>query len=272
MRPYSDQFAKEEVFAAPYISTFQVSNVELKFLAADHANNVEHPTFKTINSIIGSFKPELIILEGFEDNGQFSSPSQIAHAEQCNADGYKSCGEPSYAVYLANKSSIPFISGDPSDVMILPEFQSQNYTTQDLIGLRLIQLIPQWRRAGELNSETTPARLEKRAAWYSEKLKSPEIFTFATLKQWYFRQTGEQFDFNKIGSSTVAPTNDVNSTNLNKMSFQTGLIRDSYLIRKIQLGLNKYQKVLIVYGQGHLVKTRKVLENTLEKSKDQKLF
>ncbi|WP_374028920.1 hypothetical protein [Bdellovibrio bacteriovorus] len=272
LRPYSEEYAKEENLTSPYVATFKSSEIELNFLAAGHANNIDHPTFKTIKSIIESFAPDFIVLEGFEDNGQISSPAQIAHAEQCNADGFKSCGEPSYAVYLANKKSIPFVSGDPSDSMILPEFHSKNYTTQDLIGLRLIQLIPQWRRAGELNPETTPARLEKRAAWYSEKLKSPEVFTFITLKQWYFDNTGETFDFNKIGSSTVAPTDNAKSTKLNKMSFQTGLMRDSYLLSKIQFGLNRYQKVLVVFGQGHLVKTRKALEKAMGKSEDQKLF
>lgn len=272
LRPFSEEYAKEEKFTSPYVATFKNSEVELKFLAADHANNVDHPTFKTVKSIIESFRPDFLVLEGFEDDGQISSSAQIAHAEQCNADGFKSCGEPSYAVYLANKKSIPFVSGDPSDSMILPEFHSKNYTTQDLIGYRLIQLIPHWRRAGELNPETTPNRLEKRAAWYSEKLKSPEVFTFITLKQWYLDNTGEKFDFNKIGSSTVAPTNNAKSTKLNQMSFQAGLIRDSYLMSKIQLGLNKYQKVLVVFGQGHLVKTRKVLEKTMGKSEDQKLF
>ena len=272
LRPYSEEYAKVESFTSPYVATFKNSEVELRFLAADHANNIDHPTFKTVKSSIENFNPDFIVLEGFEDNGQISSSAQIAHAEQCSTDGFKPCGESSYTVYLANKKSIPFVSGDPSDSMILPEFHSQNYTTQDLIGLRLIQLIPQWRRAGELNPETTPARLEKRAAWYSEKLKSQEVFTFKTLRQWYFDKTGENFDFNKIGSSTVAPTNNATSTKLNHMSFHTGLIRDSYLISKIQLGLNKYQKVLVVFGQGHLVKTRKVLEKTMGKSEDHKLF
>lgn len=254
LRAYSDEYAKEETLVAPYVSTFNTETNVLKFLATDHANKTEHPTFKTVKSIFEKFKPELVILEGFEDGGQLSSPSQIAHADRCNAEGYQSCGEPSYAVYLASRTSIPFVSGDPSEQMILPVLQSKGYSTQDLIGYSLMQLIPQWRRAGELDSETTPARLVKRATWYSEQLNSPETFTFETLKQWYFNQTGEKFDFNKIGTSSVAPTNDGKSTNLNKLSFQVGLIRDSYLVSKIQFGVNKFQRTLVIFGQGHLVK------------------
>lgn len=204
--------------------------------------------------------------------GRKPFPSYVQHAKECSLQEYKSCGEPSYAAYVATQLDIPFVSGDPSDNDILPFLFDKNYSSDDLIGYRLIQFIPQWRRAGELDFDTTPTRLEKRAVWYSQKLKSKNIFTFQSLKEWFTTKTGLPFDWNKIGTSTVSPEIGPQSTNLNKLSYNVDLARNAFLLKKIEENINTRKKVLVIFGQGHLVMLRPALEEALGKSTDKKVY
>ena len=59
----------------------------------------------------------------------------------------------------------------------------------------------------------------------------------------------------------VAPISIMDSTYFHKISSTISLAREKFLNDLIENKLNKYSKVLVIYGGGHLVKSRFVYES-----------
>ena len=79
-------------------------------------------------------------------------------------------------------------------------------------------------------------------------------------------------DAARINTETSAPLAGPGATNINAIARAVGKIRERHLLQQIANQMNQTSRVLVVYGQGHLVEARKVLQQMLGEPKSQKFF
>lgn len=219
----------------------------LFYVNANHVKGIENPTCETIKLAMEKYQPDVIILET-------EKPPNI---EQAKASGFNR--EADYAAYLASENKTPIICGEPSDAEMYPEMQKRGYSTQDCAGFFLLRAIPQNRRENPEFNETDFANKPKNQEYLENFGKADKTQNLAAFKDWYASKTGNT-DFVKIEGRELAPNSASNASYLQKMSLETGIIRENNVIGKISEQLGEHNKVMVVYGGGHLVQSRPVLE------------
>lgn len=271
--PYSSKNNSLEVYKAPYITTYIKKAKTLKFIAAAHSNQIEGATFKTILDVFNSFRPHILILEGFENKNEISPIWYIEHSKDCKKENYQNCGEAEYAAFLASENKVPFVAGEPTDLTILKHIQKRSYTVDDLVGFYIIRLIPQWRRKNILQNEDLENRIVRVAnKILRENLSIDDSYSWVRFNSWYKKKLEDQFDPSKITEDSISPRIDKNPTFLNILSHEIGMARERHIVKIIETTINQYDRVLVIYGAGHLVKQRAVLADMFGTHKDEKLY
>ncbi len=272
IRHWSLDYQKQESYEAPYISVFSKNDKQLIFVAADHENSMDSKTFKTIEQVILKEKPDFLILEGFQNNEEVSPQWYIDYANKCSTSRFRKCGEPSYAAFIANQKNIPFAGGEIKDTMILKGLNEIGFQEIDVVGFYLLRMIPQLKKQKKIDITNQISQISKYLTRFSNNLNTPNIVTFNQFKEWYELHSSLKRSYLDLGSMDVAPINGSAGTYFQKISAHIGMIRERYLVQLIDKSLKKYNKVLVIYGAGHLVKSRRVYENTFGSSVDTKLY
>src|SRR5260221_4801903 len=137
LKSYELQLEEELPLQRPFIACHKNHEQELCYIGSDHSSDINSKTFKLIRKTIEEFKPDLLVLEGFETNKGLSPIAMINYVRKSctpsSSDDFK-CGEPQYAVHLAHLMNIPFIGGEPDDEEIFTPLQGQGYEKDDIFG------------------------------------------------------------------------------------------------------------------------------------------
>lgn len=246
LRPWSENIDRMQ---APYVSFL---NGKLAYVAVKHDQGVESPTFQLIKKTIDDFKPSIIILEGSAAHVGISPLNLPSYYERCQPDFFK-CGEPQYTGWLAFKKRIPIVFGEPTDEDVKKEFLARKYTEQDLLGYYFLRYYNEKSVSGEqeFNKSTTWFRSEERF-----NIPSSLVFTYQDFLKWYLSKTGKAFDPQHV--------EDPFSKNLGRfllvLAQKISNYRDANITRMVAHYLDRYDKVMVVYGAGHFATQRKVLE------------
>lgn len=251
----------------PYYAHYKKNNKELIFIAAKHRVDPKSKTFLLIKDAFQKYRPDILIFEGFPTTENPSPKKYFNYATKCwKQEKHQKCSEPSYGVFLAIKKETPFLGGEPPNLNILKFIESQNYNAKDLLAFYAIRMIPQWKKRGQIhkNFSKTMEKLIQRTAKY--KLEKPTLtLSYSDLTSWYQKKMGQVLNKKNISSQDFAPLNTPQATYLQKFSYSISKARDRHLVQLIAKTMNQYQRTLVIYGSGHLLKQRKVLEKMLGK-------
>ena len=269
---WTDQAQRSEPFRTPYVSTFKKGNKELIYIAVEHANSLQSKTFKTIRDTITIEKPNFIILEGFSYNNEITPGWFLKYSRKCKESQFTKCGEPSYAAILAEQGDIPFAGGEPTDKEVFNDLRVHGFNHLDAVSFYLLRQIPQLRRQQKLEEDNFKEQGQRYLDNFSKGFGQEDVITFEEFEQWYAHHTKNQRPYLEIRSQDVAPIQNQNSTFLHKISATISLTREKFLNHIIEDKLKKYSKVLVIYGGGHLVKSRKVYEDYFGLSKNKQLY
>ena len=171
-------------------------------------------------------------------------------------------GEPSYAAALALKNNIPYIGGECGK---LKDRLDKRFTAKDLAGYYVILQIPYW-------SRMNPGKIPDFDTWFNELMSGlkkslwidPALeFTSDEFTRWYESKNHGKFEFSQINSEAPAPVSGENALFTQKMGFQFALLRDTNILQVITDMLNKFDRVLIVYGAGHYAAQKVALADML---------
>ena len=231
------------------VAHYEKGEKNLFYVNAAHVNGIENPTCETIKLAMEQYKPDAIILE----------LRQVPHdLEALKKDEFKA-GESCYAAYLALEHKIPIICGEPSDAQMYQEMQKRGYSEQDTAGFLLLRSIPQNRQNNPEFNETDFSNHHANKEHLEIFGKGDKAQNLVAFKDWYTNKTGNT-DFIKIDGRELAPNSAPDASYLQKMSLETGVIRENNVIGKISEQLGEHDKVMVVYGGGHLVQSRPVLD------------
>lgn len=269
IQTYTQTLEYKEKFRAPFIASYNYGDKNLVYVAALHTDGDQNATHQTIKKAI-EMKPHFLIVEGSAFS-IISDPDDIAYANACLKKKFKNCGEDAFAVTEALKAQIPFSYGDPSDAAIHATLKKRFISDDELIAFYTLKNIPQWKRgemkAGEIGLSWNK-KLAAALSRASKKFRAKSTMTESKFKKVYKSKMGKDFNFDDITDETLRPQIDQNPKWSNKLAYSIDVLKNQFLVKQIELRLNKYKKVLVVYGSSTLIKHRPMLKEVFGDSTD----
>ena len=224
------------------VTHFSKDGKDLYYINAQHEDealgdkhNPHNATYETIRAAFRKYGFKAVVIEG--KDGQ----NWTTHEE-------------GVASNLAREKGIPIIGGEPSDKDILEGMKQAGYNGKDQMGFYLMRVIP-YLKTKDNFATAADEYLQKHESLQhipeNERLKN-----FDEFKQWYKQHAQKEFDTNN--KDDLAPIRD--GTELQKMAYLTGKIREESIDPKIMNAVNEYGSVLVVYGAGHLIESQPKFE------------
>lgn len=263
---------QNEKFRSPFVALFQRGKKVLIFVAGDHGTGINSPAAKTIRQAFKTNKPQAVIVEGLSSSGKNDADDRLRQAKAFAAEWPDEFPENYYPIYLADQTGIPYVGGEPGLNIKLDALKPLGYEAEDLLGLSIGANI------GALSDDCSKSRdmcakmHNEMAARTARELGIPGAYGYDDFEQWYSRRVGPQKPPHQLTAEDCKPVGGPKATYLQTMAFHLELIRETSIVRQVERMLNAHDRVLIVYGSGHLVRQREVWKNALGPSKDLKPF
>jgi hypothetical protein len=272
LRSWSEEAAAAEPFPEPYVSLFRGDGKSLLYVAGDHVYGVENATIRTLEKAFREFEPQAVVAEGF-GSGEASDPSFLEEVLRCARPPWDQCSERDYAVFLAHRAGIPFAGGEPDDVDILHALKEAGRSVDDMLGFYLLRSIPGWRRGGMRDAAAFEREAERFLRRLSVRLGGPGFrFGLPDFLRWFERHNAAGKPLLEITEWDAGPRDGPEASFFNAICRATELPRERSVLGRIAAALDRHDRALVIYGSGHLVKSRKALEAMLGKSVDSKPF
>ena len=255
----------EAVNSLPFTAIFDDKQTKLYFIASLHQNSVDSLTFKLINKAFQECDPQILIIEGLEREKGYSYQRFVDIVNK--SKNIENLGEPFYAVSLAQKRNIPFVGAEPTDKFILSQLFQYGYTVNDFVGFIVVRQIPEWKRRNELKGNNFNSLFNELLTITAKNLSvnRKTLFLKNEFITWFKKKLNTNFDINKIDTNLCAPYSDKDAIYTQKINFVINKIRNIYISQVIADNLNKYNRVLVVYGGSHYFQLKEILVNMLEK-------
>jgi hypothetical protein len=264
IRDYTREAAN--VWRAVAVTHFQQDNKNLYYINAHHVTNTNNATCETVRKAILAFEPQLVIIEGLPTQCGISPAGYLdyLHAEEVPRNF--PAGEISYAAFLASQKGIPFVGGEPSDEDTFANMEAEGYSIQDVMAFYLVRSIPQYRQHGQIINEVTFD------AFATEFLRDDGNFghvapsqrlTLQEFKAWFESHSRASQTLLTITPEDFAPYASEDADYLQRLNRALTLIRERHLNALIGNALSDHDKVLVVYGDGHLFQSSRVFEQML---------
>lgn len=273
--PYSREVS-ESFPDGPYVAEFAQGRKRLHYVAATHTctakdkngNIISHthnPTMALIDEQLAKSQPDFVI---FEMPDRMNAQNPTHPPEKLGDPEYERqlLSEAAYGSYHAQRLGIPYTGAEPAEEVMLDEMQKKGYHKHDIAYFYALRHIPNITQGGKADvDEATIAAVlnEKLQLWHKELgFDNGEVLDYDGLKQWFsYHNKDPGHRLPKTRSGDFAPLH--HGSFFQRMSADTGDIREQNLNRKIEEALNKYDKVMVIYGGGHLAQSYDVYADVL---------
>jgi hypothetical protein len=230
-------FAVREGIAFPTGAHFQeeTSGKQLYYVAARHANHQNHLTCQLIQEAIQSYKPDVLILEGFDND-----PDMIeALIKEDEGIDLKNCSEVEYAIHLALKNEISFVGAEPTEDFIRKKLKKQGYQEYDITYRDFIGSINESVRRGQ--------NFESLKEYYDAYFSGGDVKWF---ESWYSSVMNEDPSLEWFkNSECTAPIKD--GDYVQKLTHAISDLRNENILKTIDKSIEEYDRPMVIYGCSH---------------------
>ena len=199
-----------------------------------------------------------MIVEGFGTHEGPSPDRLLQDARRKVRDG--ACPEPLYAAVLAADRNIRFIGGEPPASITANALRSLG-SDRDALGWLVVRGLGQARREegpGALNE-----KVSRMLPGIKNRFKLKANMDLRGFKAWFNERSGKPFTPQNPDVGRVAPMAGPNAHFLERLAVQVMLAREKHLVSLEAQMLQEHQKVLVVYGAGHLIYEMAVLNQMM---------
>lgn len=248
------------------VTRFQKHNKNLFYINTHHVTGTDNATCETVRKAMLAYKPQLLIIEGLPTQCGISPPGYLDYLYHEEVPHHFPTGEISYAAFLASQNGIPFIGGEPSDEDTFACMEAEGYAVKDVMAFYLLRVIPQYRQQGKVIDEATfddfatdflRDDLSFSHVPASQRLKLQEF------KPWYESHCSDLQTLSTITPEDFAPYASEDANYLQRLNRILTLIRERHVDTLIGKALSDHDKVMVVYGDGHLFESSPVFEKML---------
>jgi hypothetical protein len=273
IRPYNRELQSLAPYRTPYYGYFHKDSKELYYIAAGHQPGPDNDTFKAIREIIQKAKPQIIVIEGLAAERGLSPDFYKIIAQQKEKEDFKTSVEPEYAAYQAIQADIPFIGAEPSDKTVFDQLRQKNYSDNDVVAFYTLRNIHYWVDLDKINEQSFDQKaqfyLDNLRYYHENNIPAENRLTVQGLKDWFAKHSPiKGKSILSVNTDDVAPISSPDATYIQKLSASVDEVRERNIDTEFANVLSNYDRVLVVYGSAHLLKSRKVIEKMLGPGKD----
>jgi hypothetical protein len=271
LRAVTEEAYAEEPLEAPYVARFELGPKRLTFVATNHETGPETASARTVARAFEDDEPRMLVVESF-DARPATGKKYRAHVLTLAEKGCADCEESEYAACLAYRRGIPVLGGEPTDRQILKELLRQKYSVEDFLGFYTARQIPIWRRLGQLE-QFTLERLTDHFLEYVRKESGVETpFEYPDFLRWFGAHEVQRRSAADLTVDDTAPYGGPETNYFQRIAFAADRRRETAIVGHIESALDRRDRVIVVYGSGHLVKQRKIWEKMFGAPKSSKYF
>jgi hypothetical protein len=244
----------------PFVAEFTRNGKCLYYIAASHEGGVKSATLRTVKYAFDIFKPDVVVVEGIPNTGETSPAWYLEQCRQQAESDFAQGGEGSYATVLAAERGIDFIPGEPSAQVLYEGLLKQGYKLEDLVSwhIAMVLSVPT-SYGGAANDREMREHVERCARNSLEEVGKRDVaFGFDDFCKWYSEKMGVEFSVEHVRAADCFPSDGENANFLQKMMAAADRTREPHIVKIIAEQLNKYDRVLVVYGAAHAGKQEPV--------------
>ena len=245
---------------SPCFVHYRMGNRELVFLGTRHGIRLHSPSHRLIEEVIKGFQPDCLIIEGSETRMGKSHSGLLKDARRMVADG--ACPEPLFAAVLAADRQIEFVGGEPPASDTAQALRKLG-SDRDALGWLVVRELGQVRR--EKGLDQLDARIQGMLPWIKRKFGLRTDMELVDFKEWFFERTNHPFSAENLRFARTAPLAGPSATFFEKAAIEVILARERHLLSLEARLLSRNRRVLVVYGGGHLIYEKPVLDDMLGK-------
>jgi len=239
------------------VTEFQRDGKHLYYINAHHVSGTDNPTRTTVRQAITRFNPNLVIVERLETGTEF-----VKFVNEESASDFKRGGEAEYAAHLAMQHNIPFKGAEPSDKDLTAGMKELGYSAKDVMAFYLLRSIPVWRNQGVLDQSSFGERAAGHLEYWQRRAGVPEteMLSFQGFMGWFEKHNTTGKTLLKIDNNDIHPTISSDANYFQKLHHNLDPIRERHIDTVIAKSFTEHDRVLVVYGDGHLVKSQFVFQ------------
>jgi len=165
-------------------------------------------------------------------------------------------GEPAFAAALASAKSVPYIGGEAGPAEVFQHLEKQGYSSSDAANFYILRSMVSDKQLMGLDE----SRLFQLAA---NQFPLPRHPSWGEFNRWFDMHNISGKSLMDMESIDVAPTRSEGSSYFNTISHHVSTAREMHLNGVIADAINRYGSVVVVYGEGHHVKSASAYESAL---------
>lgn len=269
LRPVTDEAYSAEPFSAPFVSVFQRGSKRLVFVSGDHGHGKDSAVAKTIRAAFGAHRPQAVVVEGVD-------PAYIERHHEYAARRLREeperVAESEIAADLAHRAGVPCFTGELRDREEFEALRRAGFTIEDYVFYYMAASIPSWRKDGRLGSPDFRARAAEYMSGNARSAGVDRRFSYEDFERWYAAKARLAKPPEELSYNDGGPHPGPGRNHLQSIAWARDLPRERRIALVVEGLLNRHDRVMIVYGSGHLVKQRKLWERLLGPSKDSKPY
>lgn len=240
----------------PYTIQLNKGKKQLLAIGVSHTYDYNNPQIEIIRQKFQNFNPDITINEGGQINKIF--PNEI--------DAVTSNGEVGLLKYLSDSNSKGLINGDIEDSLEF-KIMLRKYSADDLLLYYIMERLIVPHLNGAYHNQDINELYEKAIQkWFiQENFPVNENWkTFIGFKKLYNYKIGHNLEL------TINPDIELfDYVNPNckycEIGRESKIVRDSVLLEKIQSELKSNERVMVVFGHGHILAIEPALKKMMIK-------
>lgn len=240
---YQKMGVNEMVF--PKILRLEGKQKKLLYFGTYHSNQPQDSLFDKIKASFMEFKPKFVLHEGGTNWPIYTSIDSTIRVS----------GEPGYFIKLAQAYNLPYSNLEPTEISEFTSLQEQ-FKKGDILLMYICRQIDQQQRINQSNT-LSDREFERNMTSFLQYLNAVGIslsereLKFSYWKDYYAEFFQESLDWRNFDPSNYYPNFFKNT--LNEINRASDTFRNKHMIETILQGLERYDRVMVVVGGGHLL-------------------
>ncbi|MBG80422.1 MAG: hypothetical protein CMJ39_06920 [Phycisphaerae bacterium] len=250
----------EDVKGSPHAMLFRHGNKQLLFIGAVHQRDIENaPTHRMVRKAIEGFRPQVVIVEGLNTSEGTQPERFMNNARRRLKSGQM--GESPYAAVLGDEIGALIIGGEPDPQATTDMVREAGYSDDDLMGFLVARNVTSMVR-NDRNAENYDRRITRAIENLKRRFAVDSDMDVDDFKAWYQDRIGKPFTPRWVRRE-VSPQLVDEPSILRSISILSMKAREYNLVELEARMLEEHDRVMVVYGSGHLRWERALLEDML---------
>jgi len=251
------EFSMVKELKLPQILNLKSSEKEILYFGTYHSNSISDSLFLRIKKEFKEFQPNFVLHEGGNDWPIYKNKDSTVLIS----------GEPGYIIQLSQDNKIKYSTIEPK-AKDEYEYLLKRYSLEYVVLMYMCRQIDNQQRLA-IQHNTTDIQFIHNMNYFFRMLANDGIpingekLEFLYWKNVYKKLLKEELVWRKFNPELYYPNKYL--TKLNEINRVSDEFRNSYMVEKILSTSDKFDKLMVLLGGGHLIMQQNLLEYKFNK-------